>query len=293
MIRTKILIIGSSGLLGSALTPYLKNNNFEITTINKSNKNSDYILDVSNFNKTYYLLNKIKPKLILNLSSYTSVEACELNPNLAYLHNTTPVESLVNWIKDNKSCYLIQISTDQVYDGHGPHVENEIKLLNYYAMTKYFAEISAKEVNSGIFRTNFIGRSKDISNISLTDWIYQSCIKNASIKVLEDVLFTPLAIQTLCDLIKLIIKKKPTGLYNLGSNNGMSKADLDFFFAKKLKLNFSNMKRIKMKEATFFKARRPKDMRMDSSKFEKKFNLKLPNLKDEIIKVTEDYKVFN
>jgi dTDP-4-dehydrorhamnose reductase len=108
MIGTKILIIGSSGLLGSVLTPYLKNNNFEITTINKSNKNSDYILDVSNFDKTYYLLNKIKPRLILNLSSYTSVEACELkNKEVLILMNKWDTDYyshyFKSWVKQFKS----------------------------------------------------------------------------------------------------------------------------------------------------------------------------------------------
>ena len=88
----------------------------------------------------------------------------------------------------------------------------------------------------------------------------------------------------------LIITKKIVGTFNLGSNNGMTKADFDFIFADKLELPTESMKRINSSEFTSLKAERPKDMRMDCSKFETHFDLKLPNLIDEITNVVSDYK---
>ena len=90
-------------------------------------------------------------------------------------------------------------------------------------------------------------------------------------------------------MIELVVQKKPIGIYNLGSHNGMSKADFDFAFAECLKLPTNTMTRIETGEATFFKAYRPKDMRMDSSKFENALCVKLPHLTNIIQQVAQEY----
>jgi dTDP-4-dehydrorhamnose reductase len=90
-------------------------------------------------------------------------------------------------------------------------------------------------------------------------------------------------------MIKLAVQKKRMGIYNLGSNNGMSKADFDFAFAECLKLQTHTMNRIKTSQAIFFKAYRPKNMCMDCTKFEEAFNVKLPNLTDLIQPLAQEY----
>ena len=69
----------------------------------------------------------------------------------------------------------------------------------------------------------------------------------------------------------------------------MSKADFNFSFANHLKLSTETMARIKAQQASFLKVYRPKDMRMDCSKFENTLGVKLPQLSDEIIRVAKEY----
>lgn len=69
----------------------------------------------------------------------------------------------------------------------------------------------------------------------------------------------------------------------------MSKADFDFAFAESLNLPTNTMTRIETNQAKFLKAYRPKDMRMDSSKFENEMNIKLPSLKDLIEQIAQEY----
>ena len=90
-------------------------------------------------------------------------------------------------------------------------------------------------------------------------------------------------------MIELVVRKKPVGIFNLGSHNGMSKADFDFIFAECLKLPTNNMTRIESSQAIFFKANRPKDMRMNSSKFENLLGIKLPDLTDIIHQIVREY----
>ena len=123
----------------------------------------------------------------------------------------------------------------------------------------------------------------------MTDWVYASLKNGKNVQVLTDVLFSPLSMKTLIDMLELIIRNKPVGIYNLGSNEGMSKADFDFEFAERLGLSIDSMSRIDSTEATFLRAYRPKDMRMDCSKFEKLFGIKLPTLAEEITISMGDY----
>lgn len=285
----KILVTGATGLLGSSLVPYLKKIGYEVVTHAKTLQ-ADLISDLANKVKTNEILEIIQPNIIVNLVSLTNVELCEEQINLAYLANTRSVENLVDWIKITKSnCHLVQISTDHVYDGIGPHNEDNITISNNYAFSKYAGDLAAQRISSTILRTNFIGRSQVSSRESLTDWVYNSMINGKQIQVLSDVYFSPLPITTLVQMIELIAQKKPIGIYNLGSNNGMSKADFVFRFAQSLKLPINNITRIDSSQAKFLKAYRPKDMRMDCSKFENTLGVKLPNLHDLIQQLTEEY----
>jgi dTDP-4-dehydrorhamnose reductase len=248
------------------------------------------VFDLSDGVKTDEALNQIQPDVIINLVSFTSVELCEEHPNSAYLANTRTVENLADWIQSSRAnCHLVQISTDHVYDGIGLHAEDKITIINNYAFSKYAGELAALRVPSTILRTNFVGRSKASHRESLTDWVYGSMTCRKNVEVLDDVYFSPLSMATLVEMIQLVVEKQPVGAYNLGSHNGMSKADFAFSFAQCLSLPTDTMLRIEAGKASFLKASRPKNMQMDSSKFENALGAKLPILIDEIEQVAKEY----
>lgn len=286
----KILITGATGLLGSSLVPHLKKCGYEVVTHARSTQ-ADFMFDLSDRVVSYELLTQIQPSLIINLVSLTSVERCEEQVNLAYLANTRTVENLAHWIlTSGADCHLVQISTDHVYDGIGPHTEEETTLTNNYAFSKYAGELAAVRVPSTILRTNFVGRSQASHRKSLTDWVFGAMTGGVHVEVLNDVYFSPLSITTLIEMIELVVTKKPVGIFNLGSHNGMSKADFDFAFAECLNLPTNTMTRIETSQATFLKAYRPKDMSMNSSKFENTLGVKLPLLTDLIQQLAKEYK---
>jgi len=286
-----ILVTGATGLLGLSLIPYLKSCDYNVITHARSSQ-ADFMFDLSDGVQTHKMLEQIQPSMIVNLASLTSVEECEENINIAFLINTRSVESLTDWILESgANCHLIQISTDHIYDGDGvnPNTEDKVTITNNYAFSKYAGELVATQVPSTILRTNFVGRSQLKHRESLTDWVYRSITSGIQVNILNDVYFSPLSIQILCQMIELVLQKKPIGTFNLGSHNGMSKANFDIAFAEALKLPTNTMKRIELSQATFFKAKRPKDMLMDSSKFENALNVKLPDLIDIIVQVSKEY----
>ena len=288
MMKT-ILITGATGLLGATLAPYLEKCGHNIATHARTGK-ADFLVDLADRDKSFEMLAGIQPRMIINLVSLTSVEQCQDEPQMAYLANTRAVENISYWIQNTASnCHLIQISTDHIYDGAILHTEDEITLTNFYAFSKYAGELAAERVPSTILRTNFIGRSNASHRESLSDWVYTSLTNSKHVKVLNDVFFSPLSINTLIEMIKLVIQKRPVGIFNLGSHNGVSKADFAFSFAERLGLPTETMSRINTQHAAFLKAYRPRDMRMDCSKFENALGVKLPQLSDEILRVAKEY----
>jgi dTDP-4-dehydrorhamnose reductase len=285
----KILITGATGLLGSSLTPHLKNNGYEVVTHANVNL-ADYMFDLTDRNKSHQNFELIRPDIIINLVSLTSVELCEEQVKLAYLLNTRTVENIVHWVKSTKSdCHLVQISTDHVYDSNGLNTEDGVCITNNYALTKYAGELAATQIPSTILRTNFVGRSKVNSRESLTDWVYNSIVGNRHVQVLNDVYFSPLSISLLIKMIELTLQKKRIGVFNLGSHNGMSKAEFDFAFAECLNLPTNTMTPIGTSQATFLRAYRPKNMCMDNSRFEETFGVSLPSLVDLIRPIAQEY----
>ncbi len=274
--------------MGSVILDQLRND-YEVIG-HGNEKSADFMFDLSDTLKSFQMLTLIRPRVILNLVSLTNVDLCEDQPNMAYLANTRTVENIAYWIQKNETdCHLIQISTDHLYDSSELNAEDKITISNTYAFSKYAGELAASRVPCTILRTNFIGRSKTNHRQSFSDWVYTSLTNGKEIQVLDDVYFSPLSIRTLVELIQLVIEKKPVGIFNLGSHNGMSKANFSFFFAKCLDLPTHLMSRIEARQATFIKTYRPKDMRMNCSKFENILGIKLPEFTDEIIRVAKEY----
>jgi len=282
---SKILITGASGLLGASISPYLSEQNYQVVK-HGNNTYSDVNCDLTNYYSTQDILDKVYPDIIINLVALTDVDSCEKNPQEAYLINTKTVENIVKWIKKNSSCHLIHISTDQVYVGEGPSKENELALINTYAYSKYTAELLALQVNATILRTNFFGYSNCIGRASFSDWLLKVLHEKQKIKVFTDVKFSPILIDTLCQMLSVVINAPQSGVFNLGSKGGMSKADFAFELAKCFDLDSSNFKRVLSSDFQFL-ASRPNDMRMDSSYFEETFEVDLPNLSNEIQKLSQ------
>jgi dTDP-4-dehydrorhamnose reductase len=254
------------------------------------NQATDLNADLASFEQAAHVLDQVKPEVIVNLAALTNVDRCETDPQEAYLLNVKPVENLCIWMQAaSQPCHLIQISSDQVYDGVGPHAEGELTIRNHYAMSKLAGEFAAATVPNTTLRTNFVGRSYREGRISFTDWLHIALLGTAPINVFNDVMFSPLFIGTLCDCIERSIIERPLGVFNLGSRDGMSKADFAFAFAAATGLPTTNLVRGTARDVATLVARRPTDMRMRCERFEGRMGLKLPRLIDEIQVLANDY----
>ena len=196
----KVLVTGAHGLLGSTLVPYLCSRGYEVVSCFRTG--GDVGADLTDAAQVSAVLGQVAPDGIVNLAAKTSVDECERRPQLAYLTKVRIVENLAKWMRESGgSCHMIQISTDQVYDGAGPHEEGDITLTNYYGFSKYAGELAVATVSSTVLRTNFFGLSHCEKRQSLTDWIFRSLSRTdgESIQVFDDVIFSPLSSNSKCN----------------------------------------------------------------------------------------------
>ena len=286
----RILILGATGLLGATLVPLLIRNGHDIVR-HGNHTECDISCDLTNTEAAHSLFDKVNPDIIINLVALTNVDLCEKEIHQAYLLNVKTVENVVSGIlKKHQNTFLIHISTDQVYDSKELSCENEIKLTNTYALTKYASELAAKFIPSTILRTNFFGQSLLVGRESFSDWILNSLRNNNSITVFNDIVINPLSMKSLSEIIESVIKNRIEGVFNIGSHGAMSKADIAFEIAQLYNVPTQNMKRGLSTDIDLL-AYRPKNMSMNCTKFEETYNYKLPTLLDEINSIKEKLNV--
>ena len=167
------------------------------------------------------MINNLKPDIIINLIANTDVDDCEINISKAFSINCSVLENIVSSSKDS---YLIHISTDQIYSGNGPHVEEKANPKNIYSITKYISEFIANKKRSLILRTNFVGKSYSEKS-SFTDWVVKYSEAKKQMYLFKDLFFSPVHTSFLSDVIIKALLDNKVGIYNLGSKNGITKAN--------------------------------------------------------------------
>ena len=287
----KVLILGSSGLLGKHLYNELKNNK-KINLIHTGLNNRKF--DLTKKTQLENLIIYKKPNLIINTIGLTSIEKCENQSRISKKINYEIIKNIfILKFKKQLSFNLIHISTDQLYNGKirkGNNENSKIFLMNNYCKHKRMSEINCVKNNALVLRTNFFGKSLSKKK-SLSDWIIYAFKSKKKIYLFNNVYFNPLRINTIVKILSIIIKKKLYtygGIYNLGSKDGIFKNDFATLIAKKMKLYHNNYKEININK--LLKVKRPLHMFMNVNKFEKKFNIKLPLIRKEINEEIKDYK---
>lgn len=276
----RVLVTGATGLLGGSLVPFLRGKGLEVIA-HGMKKPADVQADLCDLQVTCAMLDTVAPDAIIHLVCLSDVDACEEDPNLAYLLNVHCLENVVGWLRDHSRTRLVHISTDQVYDGADENREEDVTLRNSYALTKYASELVARQVDSVVLRTNFFGRSRTQGKSTFSDWLINSLQQQAGITLFSDVMWSPLSLENLSQIVLVALRSKVTGVFNAGSHGGMSKRDFAHAVARRLKLPLETARDGVLADVAL-RAPRPRDMRMDSTLFEKTFGVSLPALADEI-----------
>ena len=285
----KILITGSTGLLGSNACTILKNSYFLTGTYLSKKLNLDTIdqvkLDIQDRSSCKEILSKVKPKVIIHCAAITDMDLCETDKKLAYDVNTNGTKNILELM--NKDCHLIFVSTDNVYNNGKQFNREKAKknITNIYGDTKREAEkiIMNSNVNYTILRTNIFGWHLEGKKTGLLNFIYENLNNNYEITLFYDVYFTPISIPLFCSGLHRIIDNKITGTFNYGGKERISKLDFGLIIADVFGFNKSLIKPISIDKKLFI-AKRPKEMSMTSSKISK--YIKIPeNVYEQVLEL--------
>lgn len=283
----KVFIIGGTGLLALniALTKrydweiylHLNRRRVFVPDIHFSEIN----LEDKNELTSFLILKEID--LVVNTAGLTSVEACENNKIASFNSNVKLAETVAN-VTSEIGVKLVHISTDHLFDGK---LRNYSELdkpspLNTYGLDKYRGEQCVLKENSDslVIRTNFFGWGPSYRK-SFSDYIIDTLREGKKIHLFEDVIFSPILIQTLLSFIELLIQKNEKGVFNIASRESISKFDFGLKIAKAFSLDEKLVIRSKISHRQDL-IRRPLNMNLDIKKMEEVVGFEAPSLEEMI-----------
>ena len=245
-----------------------------VGTTRRSSQTQDKIqlelTGISN-NEIHELLKKLRPESVVYLAGITNVEDCEKEKGLALDLNAN-IPAMIAGECKAQAVKFLYISSDHLFGDEGSlFLENEIPVLvNYYAYSKRLAEemILKNYPEALIVRTNFYGKSLS-SKTSFSDWIYNSLVKNVEIKIATDIFFNPVFMGDLVRVCHILLDKNQSGLFNVTSDERISKYDFVVKFAKTFALD-SDLVKSFSEELNPRPVRRPLEMSL--------CNLKMKNI---------------
>lgn len=148
----RLLIIGSTGLVGSKVAYLAQKHGFEAYNTHNARASplpNSVQLNITNRNETLSLVKRVHPEAIVNTAALHNVDYCESHHEEATKVNVEGVRNLADAARETGS-RLIHLSTDYVFDGNSGHY-SEIDTphpLHFYAETKLEAEKIASELPS-------------------------------------------------------------------------------------------------------------------------------------------------
>jgi dTDP-4-dehydrorhamnose reductase len=272
--KNKVLIFGSSGLLGGEFVSFLsKNKRQSLFKYDLNNSN------ISDFEQVSKIVKKIKPDIVINCAAKINIDNCEADPLGTWMTNSIGPGNIARSLKLlNKKAVFIHISTSDIFDGKvstGYREEANAKPINVYGWSKLVGEkIIEQELRGDKLIKYFILR---------TGWLYggfrrtfieqivDSLISKKSIDLVSDQNSVPTWTGDLVGRAALFLKnnKFKSGIYHLinSCERPVSKFEVGVFISKKLGLNCKMIKKSFYKD--IFKTSRPRNTILINSKIER------------------------
>jgi len=279
-----ILLFGKTGQVGwelqRALAPL-----GTVTAVDV--KSTTYCGDFSNPEGVAETVRRVRPDVIVNAAAHTAVDKAETEREFAELLNATSVEAIA--VEAEKlGAWLIHYSTDYVFPGTGetPWLETDaVAPLNVYGETKLAGEKAVQEncTKHLIFRTSWVYAGKG-NNFAKT--MLRLAKDRPELSVINDQFGAPTGAELLADCTAHAIRtalNKPevAGLYHLvasGTTTWHDYAALVFAEAKAAGMELAIEKLNAVPTSAYpTPARRPTNSRLNTEKFQRQFDLVLPD----------------
>jgi len=279
-----ILLFGKTGQVGwelqRALAPL-----GTVTAVDV--KSTTYCGDFSNPEGVAETVRRVRPDVIVNAAAHTAVDKAESEREFAELLNATSVKAIAVEA-ERLGAWLIHYSTDYVFPGTGetPWLETDaVAPLNVYGESKLAGEKAVQEhcTKHLIFRTSWVYAGKG-NNFAKT--MLRLAKDRPELSVINDQYGAPTGAELLADCTAHAIrtalhKPEVAGLYHLvasGTTTWHDYAALVFAEAKAAGMELAIEKLNAVPTSAYpTPARRPTNSRLNTEKFQRQFDLVLPD----------------
>lgn len=278
----KLLIIGSTGLVGSKVASLAAKHGFEAYNTRYTRKTllSDSAeLDITDRRATLELIEKIRPRVIVNTAAVTNVDYCETHREETQRVNADGVKNLAEAARKSQS-RLIQVSTDYVFDGASGHYaeDDTPSPLQYYGQTKLQAEKMVSELPSfAIARPSVIygwaplhstGESGSAKPMNFAMFVLDKLKNRETVKAIRDQYASPTFADNLGEALLTLAKGRQNGIFHTAGRSCLSRYE----FAIKLAELFGySIRQVEPVYSSEFKqlAKRPKNSCLRVNKAER------------------------
>jgi len=240
----RVLVLGSTGMLGHQLCNYLINNSdytlFDIARNSKFRKETA-LIDVRNERKLLDYIKDVRPNYIINCVGVL-ISGSNKNIEEAIFINSYLPHMLAR-ISDEIKSKLIHISTDCVFSGKkGQYIETDHRDgQGIYAQTKILGEIVDNK--NLTLRTSVIGPEIRDNGEGLFHWFMS---QENEILGFTKAIWSGVTTIELAKVIKWSVDRRITGLYHVTNNSTITKYELLDLFNKHTKKNI-NIKKFESK----------------------------------------------
>jgi dTDP-4-dehydrorhamnose reductase len=234
----------------------------------------------------------IKPDVVIHAAGLTSVELCEAEPDLARHINTELAENVAK-VCARLELLLVYISTDHLFAGADTLVsENHpVAPVNTYGRSKAEAENRVRNIcpQALMIRTNFFGWGTSYRQ-SFSDIVINSLLAGKELTLFQDVLYTPILVETLALAVHELVEHKESGVFNIVGDERVSKYDFGMRLAEQFDLNRSLIKPGLIIERPSL-VKRPLDISLSNQKIVSILNRKLGGVVQDIVRLHQQEQI--
>ena len=209
MNKTKVLIVGKSGLLGGDLAAKYKNT-FNTVAVGRAEIEFTQPATIKN------TLHKHRPDVVINCAAMTNLDQCEREPELAFKVNADGPVELAKVCAQTRA-KLIHISTDYVFAGRPdvPYTEDEqTQPLSVYSKSKVAGEekVRAALENHLILRVAWLFGFKEKCFVN---FVLRKAREKGRVPVIHDQVGSVTYTMDIGDGSKHLLENNCTGTYHL------------------------------------------------------------------------------
>lgn len=232
----RFFVLGATGMVGKAILAAARARGHDVVAA--ARRGSEIVLDALDERALSTTIGAATPDVVVNCTSYGSVDACANDPSAAYRVNARLNARLAEICRN--ADFLVAVGTDHYFTGDGDSRHDEfaaVRLLNDYAIAKYAGEHLALTWSRCLaIRTNVTGFRGWPGQPTFVEWASAGLKARTPMALFDDYYCSTIDSGSLALAAVELAERGISGLYNVACREVVSKKRFVFGLAERLSL---------------------------------------------------------